>query len=738
MARQQPLPEPIGPSEPEQEQEQPAPARRWPWQGREGLPSWVADGLGVLLLALALLTLWGLLPPGTSQGVWLAAWIRFWRTALGWGAWAVPFLLAHGGLSLLMYAAGRPIRWRWGRWLLLELAYFAFLALLSLRNQADIGRALAGYDGGLVGWALASWLQNLPGGGWWAGGMLAGSLVLLALEPLLARLARGEARPRPAPAVSSTPVAVEDQPAAAQTLPASPKKTKRKRRPAPPVETPEPEPPAPPPEPRPEGLPPLDLLAPEAEVRADEAGIQAMARRLEEALAEFDVPARVVGVRIGPSVVQFAVEPGYIEKPTPEGPKRQKVRVAQILSLRRDLALALAVKRLRIQAPVPGRPYVGVEVPNPRMRVVRLRPLLESPAFRRLNRPLALALGRDTAGEPVVADLAAMPHLLVAGATGSGKSIFLQALTLTLVMNLPPKRLRLVLIDPKRVEMNRFQDLPHLLGPVEVEPKRILAVLQWLVAEMQRRYRLFEQRRVRDIESFHQKYPDREMSYIVVVIDELADLMMHAAEQVEAALVRLAQLARATGIHLVVATQRPSVDVITGLIKANFPARIAFQVAAAVDSRVILDQPGAEALLGRGDMLFLPPDAPAPIRVQGPYVDEEEIRRVVDFWKAQAGEPTRRAAWEALTEGEEDQAPPWDPLLEEAARIVVETQRANTSLLQRRLRIGYPRAARIMDQLERLGIVGPAKPGRRDREVLVEPGTPFHLGEPENPPPADG
>ena len=707
---------------------------------RPSLPGWAANALGIGLLALAALTVVGLLPPGTPpQGVLLARWVRLWRMLLGWGAWAVPFVLGWLGLRLLQVAAGPPPPWRWGRWLAGETAYFALLALLGVLHAADLSRALAGYDGGLVGWSLAALLLKILPDWLAVMGLLAIALgagsVAVGLWAWLGQRLQPVLPASTAPTGKPAPVETQRHPTPAPSAPAgaagprkaglSPKKPKEK-----PQTTAQPQQMALPL--RDKNLPPLDLLDAEQEGGTDRAYIEAISRKIEETLAEFEVPARVVGVRVGPSVIQFAVEPGFVEKPTPDGPRRQRVRVAQIVNLRRDLALALAVRRLRIQAPVPGQPYVGIEIPNPKTRLVRLRPLLESPEFHKVNSPLAIAVGRGVAGEVVAADLATMPHLLVAGTTGSGKSIFLKALLLTLVMNLPPQDLRLILIDPKRVELSHFRGLPHLMGPVEGEPKRVLALLQWVVAEMQRRYRLFEKARVRDIRSYRNRLARQgkpPLPYLVVVIDELADLMMHAPEQTEFALVRLAQLARATGIHLVVSTQRPSVDVITGLIKANFPARVAFQVASSVDSRVILDQPGAESLLGRGDMLFQPPDAPAPLRVQGPFVSEREIRRVVAFWQQAEGPPEEAPPpWENLV-GDEEEGPRWDPLLEEAARIVIETQRAHTSLIQRRLRIGYPRAARIMEQLERLGIVGPASEGSRERVVLVEPGTPFHLEE---------
>ncbi|MEN6410306.1 MAG: DNA translocase FtsK, partial [Anaerolineaceae bacterium] len=438
----------------------------------------------------------------------------------------------------------------------------------------------------------------------------------------------------------------------------------------------------------------------------------------------FGVPARVVGFRIGPTVTQFAVEPGFIEKPGADGEMmHQKVRVSQISALQRDLALALSAERLRIEAPVPGRSYVGIEVPNIRSTLVRLRPILETEAFQKIQSPLAIALGRDVSGQPVAADLARMPHLLIAGTTGSGKSVCIAALVTCLVANNTPDDLRLAMIDPKMVELVRFNGLPHLLGKVETDLDRILGVLKWALVEMDHRYRLLEQAKARDLDNYNRKMERRKqptLPRIVVLIDELADLMMSAPDQTEHSLVRLAQMARAVGIHLVVATQRPSTDVVTGLIKANFPARISFTVASSVDSRVILDTTGAETLLGRGDMLFLNPEVGNPQRAQGVMVADPEIEHVIEFWqKMMPPEPgTPAAPWEQLLNESDDGS---DELIQKAIAVVRGSQRASASLLQRRLRIGYPRAARLIDELEELGVVGPSQGGGRDRDVLIAP-----------------
>ena len=406
-------------------------------------------------------------------------------------------------------------------------------------------------------------------------------------------------------------------------------------------------------------LPPLNLLHDEQVIRMDEATINQSAAILEKTLLDFGVPARVIGYRVGPTVTQFAVEPGYIEKPAPDGQVlKQKVRVNQISTLSRDLSLALSSTSIRIEAPVPGRSYVGVEIPNIRTATVRLKPILESEKFNKLAAPLTLALGRDVSGNPVVADLGRMPHLLIAGTTGSGKSICIESIAACLAMNNSPEKMRLVMIDPKMVELIRFNGLPHLLGKVETQMDRVQGVLRWVISEMDQRYKRFAEIHARDLDAYNRKVEklgDDPLPRIVVIIDELADLMMTAATQTEPAIVRLAQLARATGIHLIVATQRPSTDVVTGLIKANFPARIAFAVTSNTDSRVILDTPGAENLLGRGDMLFLNPEAGTPIRAQGVFVSDDEIDHIVEHWQKELPEKLENGSpWEQIIEEQEE------------------------------------------------------------------------------------
>jgi S-DNA-T family DNA segregation ATPase FtsK/SpoIIIE len=472
-------------------------------------------------------------------------------------------------------------------------------------------------------------------------------------------------------------------------------------------------------------LPSLNILLADQNTRPDERTINQTAGMIEKTLAEFGISATVIGFRVGPTVTQFAVQPGFMKRPgtTEEEAQQIKVRVAQIASLQKDLALVLSAERLRIEAPVPGKPYVGIEVPNTHSSVVRMRSILETDSFHKISAPLAMALGRDVSGQPVVADLSRMPHLLIAGATGSGKSVCITALATCLAMNNSPEDLRMVMIDSKMVELLRFNGLPHLYGKVETNVERILGVLRWVVVEMEHRYRLLEAAHARDLEAYNRRLARKKESTplprIVVLIDELADLMMSAPDQTEHNLVRLAQMARATGIHLIVATQRPSTDVVTGLIKANFPARLAFAVASGVDSRVILDTTGAENLLGRGDMLFLNPEVGNPIRAQGVMITDMEIERLVSHWQKSVDVTSEAPPWEKLlTEPDENED---QGLIEQSVSIVRQSQRASASLLQRRLRIGYPRAARLLDQLEEMGVVGPSQGGGKERDVLLGP-----------------
>ena len=459
--------------------------------------------------------------------------------------------------------------------------------------------------------------------------------------------------------------------------------------------------------------------------------IQQRARLIEETLASFGAPAQVVAISRGPSITQFGVEPLFLET---RGGVRTKVRVSKIASLSDDLALALAAPRIRIQAPVPGHSYVGIEVPNEEMAMVALRDILESDTYKRYTKPLSFGLGRDVAGIPVIASVEGMPHMLIAGTTGSGKSVCVNSILTCLLLYNTPDDLRIVLVDPKRVELTGYNGIPHLLGEVVVEMDRVIGALQWMTREMDKRYHMFAQIGSRNIVDYNAKMKvkgQKKLPYLVVIIDELADLMMIAPDETEKTITRLAQLARATGIHLILATQRPSVDVVTGLIKANFPARIAFAVASNTDSRVILDQPGAERLLGRGDMLYQAPDAPAAARLQGVFVSDLEIQRLVEYWRAQAGGTTSHAsadtpAGSVPTNIPLKQTQLWDegkkvegdPLFDDAVEIVRKEGRASVSMLQRRLRIGYTRASRLVDTMEDKKIVGPPEGATQMRAVL--------------------
>ncbi len=477
-----------------------------------------------------------------------------------------------------------------------------------------------------------------------------------------------------------------------------------------------------------------EILDPGTVAVADDEYDEQRARLIEETLESFGAPARVVEVNRGPTVTQYGVEPDFMPA---RGGKRTKVKVNKISSLAGDLALALAAPSIRVQAPVPGKGFVGIEVPNKHGTVVALRDSMETPEYKKVKSSLALAFGQDVSGRAVCADLTTMPHLLIAGTTGSGKSVCVNGIISSLLLNNTPKQLRILMVDPKRVELTIYNGIPHLLAPVVTDLERVVKSLQWIAREMENRYTKFAQFGARNIVDFNAKAPAKDeelLPYWVVIIDELADLMMLAPDEVERLLARLAQMARATGIHLMIATQRPSVDVVTGLIKANFPARIAFAVASSIDSRVILDHSGAEQLLGRGDMLFLAPDASAPQRIQGVFVSDAEIQKLVAYWReqdrereagklrklgllasAQPVEPPPAVPWE---QSEEVAAPAdQDDLYAQALTVVREARKASISLLQRRLRVGYTRAAKLIDALEEAGMVGPAKPGAQQREV---------------------
>lgn len=477
--------------------------------------------------------------------------------------------------------------------------------------------------------------------------------------------------------------------------------------------------------------PSVDLLE-KKQSPADAGDVQQNAQTIRDTLSEFNIEVEMEGANIGPKVTQYTLKP-------PSG-----VKLTRITALETNIALNLAAQSLRIEAPIPGQRAVGIEVPNRKAADVRLHGILTAKQWKNEHEPLAFAIGKDISGEAVVGELNKMPHLLIAGQTGSGKSVMINTLLTSLLYRNSPSEMKLILVDPKQVEMAPYEDIPHLLTPVITEPEKTISALKWAVNEMERRYKLLAEEKIRDIKSYNQKIQsggtklsvtdedgneqrvdEGAMPYIVIVIDELADLMMVAARDVEALIVRLAQKARAVGIHLVLATQRPSVDVITGLIKANVPARIAFTVASQIDSRTILDQAGAEKLLGQGDMLLLTPSMSKPKRIQGAWVMDEEVVKITDHLRMQSApqyndeiisQPVQLNGKGGVVmdfDGGGD-----DDMYKDALRVVVESGKASTSLLQRRLRVGYARAARIIEQMEEQGVIGPAD-GARPREVLI-------------------
>jgi S-DNA-T family DNA segregation ATPase FtsK/SpoIIIE len=707
------------------------------------------DILGYLFVAFAALMALSFLSPNSGK---ITGWlVGNFRSLLGWGAYLLPLFFGAGGLWLILrrfedkLPAIAPLQV-----IGMLLSYPALLATLHIPAALVLGggdfaaTAEQGLGGGYIGALLGGFLTDGLGlvgaiaalAIWWmvVVGFVFGVTLKDALELIQERY--GDRRPQP-----SKPL---------------PKPKREKRAPAQPA--PPPEPPPPPdqvpirPEPvinaarRPTPpaapitahplagervwqLPSLDeILEPGNGQDFSEDILREQAHIIEGTLESLGAPVRVKEINRGPVVTQFGLEPLTVQN---GNGKETKVKVSRIETLAGDVALALEAKTLRVEAPIPGKGLVGLEIPNPEVSLVALRDVLESEQFAEMDSPLKLCLGQDVSGNPALADLTAMPHLLIAGTTGSGKSVCINAIIASLLLQHTPGQLEFLMVDPKRVELTGYNGIPHLRqAKVVVEMERVTAVLQWVLREMDGRYRRFSKVRAIHIRDYNERLAatlgEAPLPYIVVIVDELADLMMLAPQETEKSLCRIAQMARATGIHLIIATQRPSVDVVTGLIKANFPARIAFNVASAVDSRVILDMPGAEQLLGRGDMLFLPPDAPTPIRLQGAYVSDEELRRLVQFWKEQArtgatpaSAPVQQPLWEDARK-REFKVEFEDELLPDVLDVVLREQRASISLLQRKLHIGYTRGARIMDILERHGVVGPQPPGGKAREVFPE------------------
>ncbi len=457
-------------------------------------------------------------------------------------------------------------------------------------------------------------------------------------------------------------------------------------------------------------LPPLALLE---EDKGESYGgdIKANANIIKRTLANFNINVEMAEINVGPTVTQYTFRPAT------------GVKLSKITALQNDLSLALAAHPIRIEAPIPGRSLVGIEVPNRKTSLVRLRNLVEEMYQMNFNHQLNLAVGRDAAGNSVFASLEKMPHLLIAGATGTGKSICIHTIISSLVYQYSPINLRFILIDPKRVELAVYNDLPHLLTPVIIDHDKAINVFRWAVSEMERRYRVLSESKSRDINSYNAGSKENIMPFIVLIVDELADLMAAYGKEIEGAIVRLAQMARATGIHLIISTQRPSVEVITGLIKANITSRVAFQVASQVDSRTILDMSGSEKLLGNGDMLFLAGDISKPKRIQAPYINDKEVKKIIDFFKQNYNEPDYEEGItnpqnKSISESSFNDYDADDPLYEEAREVVINAGKASSSLLQRRLRIGYARAARLLDIMESKGLVGPAD-GAKPRDIYI-------------------
>ncbi len=718
-----------------------------PWSavGQAVLKAFISPS-GQQLLAVAVI-LFGLLTLFTIAGLNSGALVNAWARALvfifGWGAFPVAGLLVALGLLWLRNLVHCATAWRWRPFLGFELTLISALTLThTLLSTQSWSLVESGRGGGLLGFGLSFFFVSYFGVLITIFFMLALLLLGLGLafdltgqdvKAVLSRLAaawqaqwatrKGEATVDHLGAgVAVSPVTPRSRPARAQAAESAATVQEEA-----PVVLPVEETPSRPVAPRSSELPPFSLLKAGRAVGMNQEEIRQKSRIIEETLAQFGIPATVTEVRLGPTVTQFGVSPGYVQRGA-NGEEQRKVRVSQIASLSNDLALALAARSLRVEAPVPGRAVVGIEVPNAEIDLVTLRRVLESETYEKCKSPLCFAVGLDVAGSAIVADLAAMPHLLIAGTTGSGKSIFVKSLAASLVMRNAPEALRIVAIDPKMVELSQYNGLPHLLGRAETDLERILRVLRWVAYEMDQRYKHFAEAVARNLDDYNRKLARKKeplLPRIVVLIDELADLMMAAPDETERLLTRIAQMARATGIHLVVATQRPSTDVVTGLIKANFPARISFATASNVDSRVILDSPGAESLLGQGDMLFLPPDASAPRRVQGCYISDSELEAIIKFWQKAAGATPAQAPWEKLAEKPALQPPRSDAeaedeaLLEQAIALARSRGHISTSALQRRLRISYPRAARLMEEMESRGIVSLEQQAGRPRRVIL-------------------
>jgi S-DNA-T family DNA segregation ATPase FtsK/SpoIIIE len=729
--------------------------------------------IGLGLLALSLLTLLSLL--SISRGSFTEAWIDLLVRLVGWGRYIIWLIFGSLGVWFIRRFGAEDQDEKWEKPIGAVLILLVLLTFFDFISPGDdpISTGKIG-GGGIIGWVLRQLLTS-------ALDNVGAVVVLFFLFVLSIVLISGLSLRELAVLIKDLYYRFQDwrhfrklpinQPESLPSLPSGSKPTMLERlrpgkkepkteplsingevSPAPetPVYSTQPLQPPTTSSPSPSGQPQTALVQGEdgkrrwhlpiipeilddgGETEISEVEIRQRVRIIEETLTSFGVEAKVREINQGPAVTQFSVEPGYTGTRDPKGNLR-KVRVSKIVNLANDLALALSAAPIRIEAPIPGRPYVGIEVPNVSKSTVTLRSAMESPTFLHKKGTLKIALGRNVAGQPVVVDLADMPHFLIAGATGSGKSVCINAIISCFLCTHTPETLRMLMIDPKMVELVNYNGIPHLLAPVVTDLERVVGVLSWATREMDRRYKELSKAGVRNIAGYNEKAilaGEDQLPYIVLIIDELADLMMMAPDDVERAVARIAQMARAVGIHLILATQRPSVDVVTGLIKANFPARVAFAVSSQIDSRVIIDTPGAERLLGKGDMLYMSPDSAKLRRLQGVYVSETELERLIKFWGG--GQPFIRLPMGPVSSpGPLEQKTLWDEfapkakddksdeaLLEKAVEVVRSHKRASISLLQRRLRIGYARAARLVDELEAQGIIGPDRGGGQARDVL--------------------
>lgn len=781
-----------------------ASSRKSPPPGFSLSPAQQEQLAALALLLIAALTFLGAV--NTTNGSLLDGWTRVLSILFGWSRYLAPFFFAGLGAWLMLDSLDMRPDIGWERPLALIILFFVLASFLQIVAVSfmevaptSIAAAQAGQGGGLIGHALYDFMVGglgLAGALLVLGVLLAIGLILLFNIPLSQIITgftdgmqnlRGMFT-RSASQVKITQNGKERVPTEMVTAPPRDPPTDRRRPPTNDVPrlpadfgmddavNQEPPPvrpsvaarivgggaPAQPVMHREWRLPRVpDILEESVEQEISATEIRTKVKQIEETLAHFGVPAKVVEVNQGPTITQFGVEPGFLQQKSADGSMRQtKVKVNRISGLQHDLELALAAAPIRVEAPVPGKGMVGIEVPNSQISLVSLRSVIESEEFQRVRTKsaLAFALGQDVSGQPIVADLAKMPHLLVAGATGSGKSVAVNAMISCMIMTNTPDELQFVMVDPKRVELSTFNGIPHLLAPVVVEMDLAVAALNRTVQEMDDRYKKFAQVGARNLETYNalpeEKRRGPKMPYLILVVDELADLMMTSPDEVEHTVTRLAQMARATGIHLVLATQRPSVDVVTGLIKANFPSRISFAVTSQVDSRVVLDTPGAEKLLGRGDMLYMASDSSKLARLQGCFVSDKELDRLVSYWKGfvdaappqmptvttisnapkasvtpstvvyppATGAMVQGGLWSDLKV--EPKRSEEDELLEQAIRICQDNERASVSLLQRKLRIGYSRAAKLMELLVERGYVSEEEGApTKGRQVLPPPTT---------------